>query len=277
MTEITGGELLARALQAEGSSSSSAFRPRDRSAAGRAGAARDPARADSPRGGRRAHGRGSLQDDRAGSRPCSAIQAPARRTSSPGVMTALHEGVPMLAITSQHRLGLVYPSSPATFQGQDQVDLFRAGGEMGRTDPRTGGASPRSSGSLSARCGTGARPRPHRPAGPVPIRDRRGGQRPDSPSGELTGRTAPAARGEEQLAERRRACWHRPSARWSSPAAGGRPLQRRERSPGPSLVEHPRLPRDHDDGRSLGRPGRSLQLPVRLRVRRRSSPAPRLT
>jgi len=43
----------------------------------------------------------------------------------PGVLTALHEGVPLLAITSQHRLGLVYPSSPATFQGQDQIELYR--------------------------------------------------------------------------------------------------------------------------------------------------------
>src|ERR1039457_2916957 len=43
----------------------------------------------------------------------------------PGVLTALHEGVPVLVITSQHRLGIVYPSSPATFQGQDQLDLFR--------------------------------------------------------------------------------------------------------------------------------------------------------
>ena len=43
----------------------------------------------------------------------------------PGAVTALHEGVPLLAITSQHRLGLVYPSTAATFQGQDQVDLFR--------------------------------------------------------------------------------------------------------------------------------------------------------
>lgn len=42
-----------------------------------------------------------------------------------GVVTARHEGVPLLAITSQHRLGIVYPSTPATFQGQDQVDLFR--------------------------------------------------------------------------------------------------------------------------------------------------------
>lgn len=43
----------------------------------------------------------------------------------PGMMTARHEGVPVLAITSQHRLGVVYPSTPATFQGQDQLDLFK--------------------------------------------------------------------------------------------------------------------------------------------------------
>jgi acetolactate synthase I/II/III large subunit len=43
----------------------------------------------------------------------------------PGMVTAKHEGVPVLAITSQHRAGVVYPSTPATFQGQDQLDLFR--------------------------------------------------------------------------------------------------------------------------------------------------------
>lgn len=43
----------------------------------------------------------------------------------PGVITARHEGVPVLAITSQHRLGIVYPSPPSTFQGQDQLDVFR--------------------------------------------------------------------------------------------------------------------------------------------------------
>jgi acetolactate synthase-1/2/3 large subunit len=43
----------------------------------------------------------------------------------PGVLTARHEGVPVLAITSQHRAGIVYPSTPATFQGQDQLDLFK--------------------------------------------------------------------------------------------------------------------------------------------------------
>ncbi|MCC6868086.1 MAG: thiamine pyrophosphate-binding protein [Burkholderiales bacterium] len=43
----------------------------------------------------------------------------------PGLVTARHEGVPVLAISSQHRLGIAYPSTPATFQGQDQLDLFR--------------------------------------------------------------------------------------------------------------------------------------------------------
>ena len=44
----------------------------------------------------------------------------------PGMVTARHEGVPVLAITSQHRPAIVYPSTPATFQGQDQLDLFRS-------------------------------------------------------------------------------------------------------------------------------------------------------
>jgi acetolactate synthase-1/2/3 large subunit len=42
----------------------------------------------------------------------------------PGVITARHEGVPLVAITAQHRLGVVYPSPPSTFQGQDQLDAF---------------------------------------------------------------------------------------------------------------------------------------------------------
>lgn len=42
----------------------------------------------------------------------------------PGVVTAMHEGVPVFAITSQHRLGIAYPAPPSTFQGQDQVPMF---------------------------------------------------------------------------------------------------------------------------------------------------------
>jgi acetolactate synthase-1/2/3 large subunit len=49
----------------------------------------------------------------------------------PGVITARHEGVPVLAITSQHRLGIVYPSPPSTFQGQDQLDAFGASVKWG--------------------------------------------------------------------------------------------------------------------------------------------------
>ncbi len=41
-----------------------------------------------------------------------------------GVITARHEGVPLVAITSQHRLGIVYPSPPTTFQGQDQLGVY---------------------------------------------------------------------------------------------------------------------------------------------------------
>jgi acetolactate synthase-1/2/3 large subunit len=43
----------------------------------------------------------------------------------PGVITARHEGVPVLVITAQHRLGNVYPSPPSTFQGQDQLEVFK--------------------------------------------------------------------------------------------------------------------------------------------------------
>jgi acetolactate synthase-1/2/3 large subunit len=43
----------------------------------------------------------------------------------PGVINARHEGVPLVAITAQHRMAIVYPSSPSTFQGQDQLDVFR--------------------------------------------------------------------------------------------------------------------------------------------------------
>src|SRR5512139_1684038 len=49
----------------------------------------------------------------------------------PGVITARHEGVPVVAITAQHRLGLVYPSPPSTFQGQDQLDVFRSAVKWG--------------------------------------------------------------------------------------------------------------------------------------------------
>src|SRR5438094_5571083 len=41
------------------------------------------------------------------------------------VITARPERRPLVAITSQHRLGIVYPSPPSTFQGQDQLDVYK--------------------------------------------------------------------------------------------------------------------------------------------------------
>ncbi|MCO5314811.1 MAG: thiamine pyrophosphate-binding protein [Solirubrobacterales bacterium] len=49
----------------------------------------------------------------------------------PGIFTARHEGVPVIAITSQHRMGNSYPSPPSTFQGQDQVEIFKPGVKWG--------------------------------------------------------------------------------------------------------------------------------------------------
>ncbi len=49
----------------------------------------------------------------------------------PGVINARHEGVPVVAITSQHRLEIVYPSPPSTFQGQDQLDAFSSAVKWG--------------------------------------------------------------------------------------------------------------------------------------------------
>lgn len=49
----------------------------------------------------------------------------------PGVINARHHGVPLIAITAQHRLEAVYPSPPTTFQGQDQLDVFRAAVKWG--------------------------------------------------------------------------------------------------------------------------------------------------
>lgn len=49
----------------------------------------------------------------------------------PGIFTARHEGVPVIAITSQHRMGNSYPSPPSTFQGQDQLEIFKPGVKWG--------------------------------------------------------------------------------------------------------------------------------------------------
>lgn len=125
MSEITGGELLARALQAEGIEL----------LFGLPSPEIDPLLAALEQHGIRLV---PIRHEAAGAHMAEGLYkttgkvaavlgnpGPGSANLVPGVLTALHEGVPMLAITSQHRLGLVYPSSPATFQGQDQLDLFR--------------------------------------------------------------------------------------------------------------------------------------------------------
>ncbi|HVP02034.1 MAG TPA: thiamine pyrophosphate-binding protein [Solirubrobacteraceae bacterium] len=125
MTEITGGELFARALQAEGIEflfglPSPEIDPL-LAALEEHGIRLVPIRHEAAA----AHMAEGLYKTTGKVAAVLGNPGPGSANLVPGVVTALHEGVPLLAITSQHRLGIVYPSSPATFQGQDQLDLFR--------------------------------------------------------------------------------------------------------------------------------------------------------
>jgi acetolactate synthase-1/2/3 large subunit len=125
MSEITGGELFARALQAEGVEFLFGL-PSPES---------DPLLAELAAHGIRLvpvrHEAAAVHMAEGLYKTSGRVAAvlgnpgPGSANLLPGVLTALHEGVPVLVITSQHRLGIVYPSTPATFQGQDQLDLFR--------------------------------------------------------------------------------------------------------------------------------------------------------
>ena len=125
MTEITGGKLFARALQAEGiqflfglpSPESDPLLVELQSHGVRLVPVRHEAAA--------VHMAEGLYKTTGRVAAVLGNPGPGSANLLPGVLTALHEGVPVLVITSQHRLGIVYPSSPATFQGQDQLDLFR--------------------------------------------------------------------------------------------------------------------------------------------------------
>lgn len=125
MSEITGGELFARALQAEGIEF----------LFGLPSPEIDPLFAQLEAHGIRLI---PVRHEAAGVHMAEGLYKTTGRVAAvlgnpgpgsanllPGVITALHEGVPVLAITSQHRLGIAYPSPPSTFQGQDQLDLFR--------------------------------------------------------------------------------------------------------------------------------------------------------
>lgn len=125
MTEITGGELLARALRAEGieflfglpSPEIDPLLPHLEPNGIRLVPIRHEAAA--------VHMAEGMY--KTTGKVCAVLGNPGPGSANliPGVVTALHEGVPVLVLTSQHRLGIVYPSPPSTFQGQDQLDLFR--------------------------------------------------------------------------------------------------------------------------------------------------------
>jgi acetolactate synthase-1/2/3 large subunit len=139
----------------------------------------------------------------------------------PGVITARHEGVPVVAITSQHRLGIVYPSPPSTFQGQDQLDVFKPvvkwGGPILSWD-----RIPEVVRLPSARCGrvgpapiTSSSRRPFSTRRPTRAALQSSRQRPTA---------RPSPRHRKRRSARRRRCWSRPRGRSSSPAAASTAL-----------------------------------------------------
>src|ERR1017187_2882240 len=125
MTEITGGELFARALQAEGieflfglpSPESDPLLVELQTHGIRLVPVRHEAAA--------VHMAEGLYKTTGKVAAVVGNPGPGSANLLPGVLTAVHEGVPVLVITSQHRLGIVYPTPPSTFQGQDQLELFR--------------------------------------------------------------------------------------------------------------------------------------------------------
>ena len=126
MTELTGGELLAQALANEGVKFIFGLPcPGDRSAARRARSERHPPHSRSATRPPAVHMAEGLYKTTGQVAAVLGNPGPGSANLVPGVLTARHEGVPVLAITSQHRAGIVYPSTPATFQGQDQLDLFK--------------------------------------------------------------------------------------------------------------------------------------------------------
>jgi acetolactate synthase I/II/III large subunit len=125
MTEITGGELFARALQAEGIEFLFGLPSPEvdplLAQLGAHGIRLVPVRHEAAA----VHMAEGLYKTTGKVAAVLGNPGPGSANLLPGVVTALHEGVPVLVITSQHRLGIVYPSPPSTFQGQDQLDLFR--------------------------------------------------------------------------------------------------------------------------------------------------------
>lgn len=156
MTEITGGELFARALQAEGVEF----------LFGLPSPEIDPLLAQLQEHGIRLvpirHEAAAVHMAEGLYKTTGKVAAvlgnpgPGSANLLAGVITALHEGIPVLAITSQHRLGIVYPSPPSTFQGRTSSNSSGPR-SSGAARSSNGRGSPRCCGSPSAKCGTGAR------------------------------------------------------------------------------------------------------------------------
>ena len=125
MTEITGGEVFARCLASEGIEHvfglpSPEIDPLLASLEGH-GIRLVPVRHESAG----AHMAEGLYKSTGKASAVIGNPGPGTVNLLPGIFTARHEGVPLIAITSQHRMGNSYPSPPSTFQGQDQLDAFR--------------------------------------------------------------------------------------------------------------------------------------------------------
>ena len=173
MAEINGGELLARCLANEGVKFVFGLpSPGDRSAARAARGARHPPGARAPRGRRRAHGGGPLQDD---GQVAAVLGNPGPGSANllPGVITARHEGVPVvgdhLPAPPRHRL----PVAAVDLPGTGSARRLQAGGQVGRPDPLVG-AHPRGRAPGLPRDVDGPpRPGAHRAAGAGALRDRR--------------------------------------------------------------------------------------------------------
>ena len=90
----------------------------------------------------------------------------------PGVLTALHEGVPVLAITSQHRLGVVYPLLSRDLSGSGPARPLPTVRQVGRADLRMGAHSRGPENGLPPDVRRPTRARPHRAARADPLRDR---------------------------------------------------------------------------------------------------------
>src|ERR1039457_6786631 len=131
MTEITGGELFARALQAEGieflfglpSPEVDALLVELKAHGIRLVPVRHEAAA--------VHMAEGLYKTTGKVAAVLGNPGPGSANLLPGVVTALHEGVPVLVITSQHRLGIVYPTPHSTLPGQGHVAPLRPRVEWG--------------------------------------------------------------------------------------------------------------------------------------------------